>query len=397
MALMIYTAAYDHPLRVEVQHIALSIVSGTGYGNPFISPTGPTAIYTPVCPLLLAGIYRVFGAGTGGEAAAYVLTAIFASLVWAMLPVTARLLGLPRSAGLLAAFTGALVPFHFLLEFRMITSVCAALVLQSLCLLAAACWRRGHWTVRSGVLHGAVLGLSVLTAPSAIPVALGWLCSAFVLRRRAIARFSLALCLAALVTVLPWIVRNKLVLGSPIVTRSNLGLELQIANNDYAGVSIADNLASNGSFARYHPMTNPEEAGELRRRGEAVYMNDKLRQALRWISKNPLRFFALTLSRIRWFWFPSTYRIAQTALIWALTLMAWLGLIAAWRPHRLASVLISCIWLLYPMIYYVVQWDNVYRYPLDWTVLLFASYGLHRLASAGRRWSKRHNFERVLQ
>ena len=49
------------PFLFEVGNIAHSIATGHGFASPFRVDTGPTAWMTPLFPMLLAGIFRVFG------------------------------------------------------------------------------------------------------------------------------------------------------------------------------------------------------------------------------------------------------------------------------------------------------------------------------------------------
>ena len=55
------------------------------------------------------------------------------------------------------------------------------------------------------------------------------------------------------------------------------------------------------------------------------------------------------------------------------------------RRHRAGFVLIQLVWLAYPAIYYVLQADGRYRYPVHWTLLLFAAIALERIRRYIRR------------
>ncbi|MGC2016431.1 MAG: hypothetical protein WA657_11410, partial [Candidatus Acidiferrales bacterium] len=52
------------PFLFESGNIAHSLATGHGFSSPFRVDTGPTAWMTPAFPLLLAGIFRLFGAYT---------------------------------------------------------------------------------------------------------------------------------------------------------------------------------------------------------------------------------------------------------------------------------------------------------------------------------------------
>ncbi len=64
------------PFLFESGNIAHSLATGHGFSSPFRVDTGPTAWMTPLFPLLLAGIFRVFGAYTFHAWAATVLVNI---------------------------------------------------------------------------------------------------------------------------------------------------------------------------------------------------------------------------------------------------------------------------------------------------------------------------------
>src|SRR5271156_1095803 len=52
------------PFLFEVGNIANSIATGHGFGSPFRVNTGPTAWMTPLFPMILAELFRVFGSYT---------------------------------------------------------------------------------------------------------------------------------------------------------------------------------------------------------------------------------------------------------------------------------------------------------------------------------------------
>src|SRR5580700_9101806 len=64
------------PFLFESGNIAHSLATGQGFSSPFRVDTGPTAWMTPAYPLLLAGVFRLFGAYTFGAWAAAVLVNI---------------------------------------------------------------------------------------------------------------------------------------------------------------------------------------------------------------------------------------------------------------------------------------------------------------------------------
>src|SRR5258708_13097018 len=49
------------PFEHETGSIAYALAAGKGFSSPFRRETGPTAWLTPVYPLLVAGVFRIFG------------------------------------------------------------------------------------------------------------------------------------------------------------------------------------------------------------------------------------------------------------------------------------------------------------------------------------------------
>ncbi len=385
VGIMLATRPYDQPLRTEIHHLAYSIASGQGYGNPYPTQTGPTALYTPGCPLILAAIYDIFGTGEIAEVVTYLVDITTASAVYALLPLLSIWLGLPRRVGIAAAIVGALLPVYLLNEFRSITAVFGALCLILLTLLTVqVCKTQQKLTGRLGALFGVAWGFALLVSPNLLLIGLVWLVVAALHYRANVIRFSAVLLAITLSVMSPWAIRNEIVLGSPIYSRSGLGLELWIANNDLSAPSYGDNVESH---LRYQPFINQVEADQVRHLGEATYMHQKLNASIRWIEQHPHRFAVLTENRIFRFWFPITYRIYQTVVVWGLTIAGIVGLAFAWARQRFTFWILSSIWLAYPLVYYLVQLDNPYRYPIYWSILLLAVYGCMCLIDVFRKYA----------
>lgn len=382
VVVMLATQPYNQPLRVEIHHLAYSIAEGQGYANPYRTPTGPTALYSPGCPLLLAGIYRLLGTGSLGEAGTYLLNVAAASATFALLPLLSVWLGFPRRVGIAAAVAGALVPVYLLNEYRSITAVFAGTCLASLTLLTAWMWRQKRSpTVGLGTLCGLAWGCALLFAPNLLLVGLLWLVEALLHYRVRAAGFGFAALVIAILVLSPWAIRNQRVLGSAIFARSNFGLELWIANNDVSAATYAENARSQ---TLYQPFINSHEANQIRVLGEAAYMRQKMNAAVAWIRLHPSRFVALSISRIFYFWFPITFRPIQTIAVCGLTTAGLIGLAFSFVRNRSAFWILASIWLAYPLVYYVVQLDNPYRYPIYWSVLLLAAYGCISIVDLAR-------------
>ena len=90
MLLAWWLQLYAEPFRAEIQSTAVSLATLGVFGNEYAVATGPTAHVSPIHPLLLAGLFRVFGTGIGGELACIVANAALAAALYAAMPAVAE-------------------------------------------------------------------------------------------------------------------------------------------------------------------------------------------------------------------------------------------------------------------------------------------------------------------
>lgn len=174
---------------------------------------------------------------------------------------------------------------------------------------------------------------------------------------------------------LPWMVRNWIVLGYPAPVRDNFGLELSIANNDCAGVTIIDN-GRRGCFQNAHPNFSPAENARVRELGELRYNRMKMAQAISWIRRNPVRFGSLTLQRAFNFLFPSWLDGPYSPGIWMVTAIAIPTVFMRRIPQvRMLHAAALAGWAPYLF----VQSDVRYRALTLWIWLLLAGFAVCNL------------------
>jgi hypothetical protein len=336
--------------QYETSRVALSLADHGAFADPFRLPTGPTAHLAPGFPLVLAAVYKIFGAGLAGETAKRILGCVVSSLGYALLPALSAASGWGPGPGVAAGLLGAVFPLNRYEEIAgNWESPWAALALIA---LAWMCLRKTN-----PLRFGATGGLALLFAPAIAPVFAMWS-----LWSR---RFRLLALLPALLLLLPWAARNRIHLGEWIWMRDNLGLELSLSNNAAAAPTMRENIAS-GMHAAQHPSLSILEGDRVCYWGEPEYNRRRLDMARAWIAANPGRFLALTAARMRRFWFSSYY-------FSALLVLALAGLYRTPNAWVFAT-----LWLTFPLLYYFVQFDPRYRHPMEWSVLLMASKGAYR-------------------
>ena len=187
--------------------------------------------------------------------------------------------------------------------------------------------------------------------------------------------------------------------------RDNLGLELSLSNNDCAQFGISLNNLSGCDF-KGNPNVNKDEAKKVLQLGEVEYNKLQSRDALRWIIDHPARFMKLTAMRFVVFWIPNESgkiflitptrlpavtpkpagaaatgdstggppsRRLERAVIYLMTLLSGIGLVILYRQDiESMAVCMSCL-TIFPLIYYVVEFEDRYRYPVLWVTFLLGT------------------------
>jgi hypothetical protein len=374
----IFLKTYLDLTRYEMERAALSLAHTGRLADPYMIPTGYTAHVAPGYAAILALIFHFFGDGPLGELVKNFVSSAAAAAQYALLPAIVPALGIPRRAGIVAGFLGALLPLKYSTEvIGDWESAFAGLALALLIWATARAWKRERFTARLGAWHGVAWGLAILISSNLLVVLAGVTLAGFFTagraRPRAYIRYAAALACATLLCLAPWAWRNERRLGALIFTRSNFGLELRVSNNDLATPLDLSNF-KNGVYRTYHPLTNLQEAEAVKAMGEPAYNRDRLRLAVRWIEANPARFADLTAHRFLYTWFPDTSARSRDAMLWCETIAAALGLVLLWRAEpRYAALLIATL-VSYTAIYCFIQVLTRYRYPIDWILLICGTY-----------------------
>jgi hypothetical protein len=177
----------------------------------------------------------------------------------------------------------------------------------------------------------------------------------------------------------PWAIRNWVEFHAFVPTRSNFGLELRVSNRSESFALMEDNV-SHGVMSRFHPGLNEDEARKVAAKGEMAYTRSAMADARTEIRRDPARFLRLTGERFWRFWLAPSRRFKTTAASTAITLLGLLGLCLL--PASPGTRLTWLILLTYPMVYYFIQVDARYTYPLGW---IFLTPAVHVVMLAAQR------------
>jgi 4-amino-4-deoxy-L-arabinose transferase-like glycosyltransferase len=227
------------PFLFESGNIAHSVATGKGFASPFRIDTGPTAWTTPLYPLLLGGLMRLFGPYTyASYAAAVAVNILFSSLVCVPLYFAGKRIG-GASLGALAAWLWAIFPNAILLTYESLWETCVSAWLGA-ALLWATLRVSESARARAWCAYGLLFGLTLMTNAallSLLPLLAGWALYRSSRRgQRWLRNAALTAGLAA-AGCLPWTIRNYTVFHTLIPLRSILGLQLWVGNNPEAKVN----------------------------------------------------------------------------------------------------------------------------------------------------------------
>lgn len=370
-----------HQWSVEPINIALSLLRHGTFAAAFSSPdtgsTGVTAHCMPLFPLLAAIVIRIFGYGSAAMRALSWIGGIAASLGFALLPVLGRSCGLDRRIGISAGLLGALVPLNFYGQMNgMFEAPFTFLALIWLAIVGARHWLSAQFTIKNGSSFGLAAASATYFSPNSLVIlALCFVCAFiwFSENRIAIIKYFAVAFLIVAAALAPWAIRNRIQMGTLILTRSNFGLELQISNNDYATTSEELN-EQNTKWSAQHPYSDREQRLQYMRMGEVAYYNAKLQQAILWIRSHPRQFTLLSLGRIKQFWFPRMHRFPQTIAMDLLTILAVAGLIRLWRNSPAVALFLAITVVGYSLVYVVIEVAMRYRFPVEGFLLLLGAY-----------------------
>jgi len=374
------------PFLFEPGNIAYSLAAGKGFSSPFHTETGPTAWMPPVYPLVIAGIFRLFGLYTYPAFVAAVLLNIACSTLTCLpLFFAGRRIG-GAGLGAVAAWLWAIFPNAILIPFETLReaslSALLAITLLWATLRVAESKRLLHWCWY-GVLWGLAL-MTNTTLAGLLPFLIGW--AAWRGNRKIrlpIDRPALAVVIAMLCCV-PWATRNYIVFDSFVPLRTGLGLQLWMGNNEHA---------EDRTQGALHPISSQVERARYVEIGEIAYMQEKLGEAIRFMVDHPRIEVRWTATRFITFWSGGSarpvadfLRVSSVRFRFVLlfnvlaAVAAGLGLIALWRRNRECAFPCAVFLVVLPCVSYLTIASARYRHPIDPVVLLLAAVGVQAVS-----------------
>lgn len=370
----------------EYFQMAQSLVAGQGFSHPFDRPTGPTAWQPPVLPLILAGfLWACDGSRDGVMAIVIVLQVLIlvgtGVLVLALVQQTSRRIGAGVAAGLF--FLALLCDFNHNFQW---THDSWLVMLAVDLLIAGLCWCRPLHGWPSALGWGLFGGLCALINPI-VGLTWGVLSVLTSFRQCAWSHLGLAV-LAAFLVLTPWTVRNFLVFGRFIPTKSNLAYEM------YQTQCLQPEGLLRGSTFRFHPYgSSKQERPEYNQLGEIGFLDRKWQQFWQSVWSDPLdyldrvaeRFLGATLwyvpfwdAEARRTWSVWCSRLTHPLPFLGLVILLLLGVRERLHP---AQWIVIGVYLLYLLPYIGLSYYDRYGVPLLGAKVLLLLWAADRLLS----------------
>ena len=363
----------DHMLfGEEMGRIARALATGYGFADPFRGHTGPTTWVGPLFPLILAGVFKLFGVFTPASAWVILsLNSLFSALTcFTIWEIADRCFN--RNVALWSAWIWALYPAAMQYAVRWIWDSSLSTFLFSWVVVLSLRLRSGSTPSRWAFL-GLLWGLAGLSNPALLiflPACGLWILSgnrANRIRGPLLAALLFTACLG------PWTWRNWIVFHHFVPTRGNLGAELYLGNGPGA----------TGLLMEYdHPIQSPDQLRLYTSMGEIAYSQMRGALAFQAIRKNPNLFLRNTLRRVFFFWAGTPHPVSRTE--WAEysrnlnfifgSVCGLLGLALALYRRAPAAWLFAWAFLLIPLVYYAVAAHARFRHPLEPLIVILGVY-----------------------
>ena len=370
--------------QVSYDALARSLLEGRGYRftenwYPFTPADTPTAHWSFIYPLYLAGVYAVVGYH---PLAARLLQGIVASALLCLLIYQIGRRVSNEETGLVSAGLAALYGYFVYYNAALMTETFfMVLVLLTLYLALRI---KEKPTLSRWVGLGFSLGFAGLLRQTVllfVPFLLFWLF--LELRARGIRWLHItAPVVIILLLITPWTLRNYLVYDEFLLLNSNAGYALYASNNPNLGTNWNNETVV---------VPVPEE---LKGQNEARLDRALTKQAIEFILADPQRYLRLTLDKsLEFFWFwPSSdsSRISNLNRVLSFGLYLPFMLFGLWLSFsRWRSFVVLYVFILVHTAIHLLSWPAPrYRLTVDAVLMVFAGMAVLELARHFQSWRR---------
>lgn len=389
----------------EMGRIARALVLGHGYADPFVPGTGPTAWVPPLYPVLLAGVFKLFGIYTlaSGWVVLTINSVFSAATAPAVYEIAARCYRNNARGTSIARWSGwlwALYPAAMQYAVRWVWEMSLTTMLFAWALVIALRIRgtgdlpdaKPKNTPQYWLIFGVLWGLIALSNPTLVllfPICCIWLVFGAQDKAATAGRAMLAVMLLG-ASITFWTARNWLAFHAFVPMRGNLGAEL------YAGSGPNSNGFPWGATL---PIVDRDPETQLYKTlGEVKFVKMRGDIAKAYIRTHRAHFALVSLKRFFFFWVSVPHPSEQHESLeylregsyFFLTLTGLFGLLLSLKRRIPAAGLFAWAFLLLPLTYYFVTPGARFRHPLEPLITVLSVYLFQAAEKTWRvRWFAR--------
>ena len=355
----------------ETARVGAAIARGEGFSSLYGIPSGPTAWFPPIYPLIVGAAFKLFGVYSMKSAwCLYCFNILCETLTTTLL----YRIGL-RCFGPIVAFASSLL---WAVEFEII--VYAARIwdssLSALLATAAIAWYVRLLDSRSNrvewIAYGLFWAFAALTDTTLLALMPLGVMVLLYKNGRELRWHALAALLVFVCALLPWTVRNYVIFHKVIPIRGNFGPNLWYGNHPAVAGPDDESL---------DPTQNTQELQSYLQLGDARYASSRQRMAMEFIRTNPAEFVHLTWNRVTFYWAAGLGWERMLPGCWSI--LAFVGLMVMMRRATVLLVApFASALLFYPLPYYVTHTESFYRYPIEPAMALLVVYTCFALEKA---------------
>ncbi len=307
--------AKDQYVGGEALNVAQSVARNGTIADAFEKGSGLTAHLPPVLVLYAGYVYRIFGMNSAVSDFILSSTAVITVLAAAyLLFLSFGHIGMTPIWRLAALAAFCLVPLFPQLEivtFRIWEGGLASFVSALLLYCVTRPEQPGPQTIRSWVVSSLVGSFLFFLNPAAGLAGFAML-AVWLFRHRSIRAWPGYIAAGAVVLAVvlaPWTIRNYEAFGRFIPLRSNMGMELALANHPGAVSNRDEKAVMLERLREIHPQESQRAFDTMQAMGgERIYADKLGAEAKAWIAAHPTQFAALSLRHVVQFYFPPEWQ-----------------------------------------------------------------------------------------
>ncbi|MGZ4816063.1 MAG: ArnT family glycosyltransferase [Terriglobales bacterium] len=370
-----FTLPTHYDFGEEMGAVARSLVIGHGFSSPFPELSGPTTWVAPLYPLLIAGVFKIFGLySTASALVMLALNSAFSALTCWPLYLVGRELTTRRVA-MYSMWLWAIVPQFMVWAINWIwDAALTGLVLTTFVLITLRMSRGA--TRKQWIGFGLAWGLAALLNPTLLSVLpfmllyIGW--QAWRRGEPWVGRAALC-CVLVVLVVTPWLVWNYRAFGKFVFIRGNFWAEMRFGNAIYGDGT---------EMGFTHPEVNMYERKKYLTMGEQGYFEWKKRDTVEFIRTYPKYFAELCGRRVLLFWWDFDDVSGYTD--WILlaigrrifSTLAFVGMIWLFVKGRRGAFVVASVLCVFPAVFYLTYPPARYRHVLEPLLLICAVWAV---------------------